>query len=241
MTTSRSEEHTSELQSRPHLVCRLLLEKKNALRFSTAHQVTLFFCLFFSMPAINRIYTLSLHDALPISSQTSDTRFNRDVFTEATFTMGDARTALTAIAVHSSVAKQMVKNDDIVYMPDSQGNLTIPTYMGLRVIEDDGLTVAAGTTDGFKYTSVIFGPGAFGYGEGDPLNPVEVYRDPQGGNGGGIETLWERHTWLLHPFGFQQTGTPAGESFTQAELSGAGVWDRILPRKLVPMAFLVTN
>src|SRR5436305_6154389 len=27
-STSRSEEHTSELQSRPHLVCRLLLEKK---------------------------------------------------------------------------------------------------------------------------------------------------------------------------------------------------------------------
>src|SRR6266498_5231514 len=26
--TRRSEEHTSELQSRPHLVCRLLLEKK---------------------------------------------------------------------------------------------------------------------------------------------------------------------------------------------------------------------
>src|SRR6266498_4540658 len=27
-TAGRSEEHTSELQSRPHLVCRLLLEKK---------------------------------------------------------------------------------------------------------------------------------------------------------------------------------------------------------------------
>src|SRR3989442_1927934 len=27
----RSEEHTSELQSRPHLVCRLLLEKKQSL------------------------------------------------------------------------------------------------------------------------------------------------------------------------------------------------------------------
>src|SRR5436305_4587044 len=27
---TRSEEHTSELQSRPHLVCRLLLEKKNS-------------------------------------------------------------------------------------------------------------------------------------------------------------------------------------------------------------------
>src|SRR3989442_7471428 len=29
----RSEEHTSELQSRPHLVCRLLLAKKNILRY----------------------------------------------------------------------------------------------------------------------------------------------------------------------------------------------------------------
>src|SRR3989442_8724557 len=28
MLRQRSEEHTSELQSRPHLVCRLLLEKK---------------------------------------------------------------------------------------------------------------------------------------------------------------------------------------------------------------------
>src|SRR3989442_5530901 len=28
---ARSEEHTSELQSRPHLVCRLLLEKKKSL------------------------------------------------------------------------------------------------------------------------------------------------------------------------------------------------------------------
>src|SRR6266498_4175877 len=32
-SASRSEEHTSELQSRPHLVCRLLLEKKNDPRY----------------------------------------------------------------------------------------------------------------------------------------------------------------------------------------------------------------
>src|SRR5690554_7618859 len=31
-TTYRSEEHTSELQSRPHLVCRLLLEKKKQIQ-----------------------------------------------------------------------------------------------------------------------------------------------------------------------------------------------------------------
>src|SRR5690554_7595851 len=33
LNTLRSEEHTSELQSRPHLVCRLLLEKKNRTLF----------------------------------------------------------------------------------------------------------------------------------------------------------------------------------------------------------------
>src|SRR3989442_11730508 len=32
----RSEEHTSELQSRPHLVCRLLLEKKKKARRNTS-------------------------------------------------------------------------------------------------------------------------------------------------------------------------------------------------------------
>src|SRR5690554_4282424 len=31
----RSEEHTSELQSRPHLVCRLLLEKKKMLKLAS--------------------------------------------------------------------------------------------------------------------------------------------------------------------------------------------------------------
>lgn len=176
-----------------------------------------------------------------IAGQTASTLFNRDAFTEAVYTMGDASTSLSAIAVHSAVMAQMVKNDDIDFIPDSQGQLTIPTYMGLRVIVDDGLTVTAGSTDGFKYTSIIYGADAFGYGVGAAEVPVEVEREAAQGNGGGIETLWERNTWILHPFGFQQTGTPAAVSFTQAELATAAVWDRVVDRKLVPMSFLVTN
>src|SRR3954452_25637770 len=38
-STYRSEEHTSELQSRPHLVCRLLLEKKKMKQYRTWHTV----------------------------------------------------------------------------------------------------------------------------------------------------------------------------------------------------------
>src|SRR5215475_4774235 len=90
----RSEEHTSELQSRENLVCRLLLEKKkkrsaiscatkktqlgfilvvnpcclsvSSITRRTRTSVCVFF--FFNDTATTEIYTLSLHDALPISS-----------------------------------------------------------------------------------------------------------------------------------------------------------------------------
>jgi hypothetical protein len=179
-----------------------------------------------------------------IDSQTVDTLFNRDAFTEAVYTAGDASDQFNTIAVHSAIMQQMVKNDDIVYIPDSEGRLTIPTYMGLRVVVDDGLTVTAGTTNGFKYTSVIFGAGAFGYGVGTPDVPVEIEREAAQGQGGGIETLWVRNTWLLHPFGFQQiTSTPPanGFSYTQTELATAGLWDRVVDRKNVPLSYLITN
>src|SRR3712207_8843704 len=44
-TTPRSEEHTSELQSRQYLVCRLLLEKKKILTQSSTQHSVLPYCL----------------------------------------------------------------------------------------------------------------------------------------------------------------------------------------------------
>src|SRR2546422_5539994 len=41
ITAERSEEHTSELQSRLHLVCRLLLEKKKKKQKNTKHIICL--------------------------------------------------------------------------------------------------------------------------------------------------------------------------------------------------------
>src|SRR6516225_8011684 len=92
---SRSEEHTSELQSHVNLVCRLLLEKKKkhllaeyrprciiyvgthpAPQFMIPQQlaesslerlyVSHLHHFFFIATATTEIYTLSLHDALPI-------------------------------------------------------------------------------------------------------------------------------------------------------------------------------
>src|SRR3712207_2130374 len=64
--TPRSEEHTSELQSRQYLVCRLLLENKKLPHSRDLHEIDYYF-FFFNDAATTEIYTLSLHDALPIS------------------------------------------------------------------------------------------------------------------------------------------------------------------------------
>lgn len=177
-----------------------------------------------------------------IAGQSAATRWSRAAFTTAAFTLGDSFENTGAIGVHSFIYQQMVDGDDIDFIPDSQGQMTIPTFMGKRVIVDDSHTVTAGATDGFKYTTILFGAGAFGWGEGSPTVPVAVQREEDQGNGGGVETLWSRKTYLLHPFGFQFTSTTvADESATLAELRLAVNWDRVVARKNVPIAYLITN
>lgn len=176
------------------------------------------------------------------NSATAANLFSRANFTSAAFTLGDAFENTGVLAVHSTVYKRMVDNDDIDFIPDSNGRLTIPTFMGKRVVVDDGMTVTAGATNGFKYTSILFGEGALGFGKGSPSNPVEVERKAGQGNGGGTEVLWTRETYLLHPFGFSfSSGSVVGNSATIAEMKLAANWDRVVERKNVPLAYLITN
>lgn len=181
------------------------------------------------------------------SEITANTVFTRANFTTAAFSMGDMVDGITAIAVHSTIMKRMTDNNDIDFIRDSEGNILLATYLGRRIIMDDTLpyTPAEGSAagdDAPQYTSILFGPGAFGYGDGSPLNPVEIQREAAQGNGAGVETLWTRKTWILHPFGYQNTGTPAAEGgFTTTELAAATTWARVVARKNIPMAFLITN
>jgi hypothetical protein len=176
-----------------------------------------------------------------IAGQSASTLFSRQNFINASYTLGDMVGEVSAMAVHSNVMKQMSEQGDVEDVLDADGNLLYQSYMGKRLIMDDQMTAIAGTTDGVKYTSILFGPGAFGFGNGTPTRPVAIDLDESAANGAGVEELWVRNTWILHPFGFQQTGTPAATSFTLAELRTAAVWDRVVERKNVPLAFLVTN
>lgn len=183
---------------------------------------------------------------------TSANLFNRAAFTGAIATLGDQFAKIVAIAVHSVVYFQMVKNDDIQFIRPSTVDPNIPIsdngqpyFLGKPVIVDDSMPVfvGSGSPASYIYMSMLFGQGAIGYGERPPLVPMEVYRRPDEGNGGGVEQLWERKSMIVHPFGYQFTSASvAGLCPTLNELTLAANWERIVPfRKNVPIAFLLTN
>lgn len=177
-----------------------------------------------------------------VGAASASEKFSADNFINAAFTMGDAVDGIGAIAVHSVVYMSMVKQNLITFVKNSENSLVIPYYLGKVVIRDDTMPVVVGTNR-VKYTSVLFGYGCIGFGEATPDNAVEVYREPLKGNGGGIESLITRKTWLLHPFGYKfNSASIAGTTPTHAELELATNWERVAyERKQVPIAFLVTN
>ncbi|WP_455923278.1 major capsid protein [Pseudomonas putida] len=158
-------------------------------------------------------------------------------FQDAAFTAGDAADQFSAIGVHSAVMNQMVKQDMIEYLRDSDGKIILATYLGKPVFMDDGLTYSAG-----KFLSVFFGQGAFGYGVGSPHTPEELQRKPDGGNGGGAEVLWERKTYILQPAGFSWAGSNVlNQSPTATQYAAAANWTRVFDRKQVPFAAVISG
>ena len=59
-----SEEHTSELQSRVYLVCRLLLEKKKCLAYLTLLSLTLYTIVFFNKAISPTLLAFTARDSL---------------------------------------------------------------------------------------------------------------------------------------------------------------------------------
>ena len=163
-------------------------------------------------------------------------------FVDALATAGESDDGLALLAVHPDTFTQMRKQDQIEFIQDSQTGIMIPTYNGKRVVRDKKLPVIAGATSGFKYVSVLYGAGVFGYAEGTPERPVATEYDELAGNGAGVETLVERKQWLIHPEGFQWTeASVAGGSPTTAEYETAANWSRVFERENVKLAFYVHN
>jgi hypothetical protein len=169
------------------------------------------------------------------------TDFSTEAFIDAVVTMGDSGDALSLLMVHSIVKAKMRKNDLIDFIPDSEGNMKIPTYQGLLVVEADAVPHSSGT-----YETWVFGVGAVQLGAGSPKVPTEVARHSLSGNGGGSEVLSNRHEWAIHPVGCKYAGTAANggpsNAATSNNLAAAGSWERVYgERKQIKIARLITT
>jgi hypothetical protein len=173
------------------------------------------------------------------------TTFSAEALIDAVLTMGDSLEDLTMMMMHSVPYGRLLKNNLIDFVPDSEGRLTIPTFMGRRIILDDSMPVTDNNPN-VDYETWLFGEGAVQLGVGAPPIQTETDRKPEAGNGGGQEVLHHRWYWTIHPVGHKWAGSAANGGPTNAatsnNLAHAGSWQRVYTeRKQIKIARLITT
>lgn len=166
------------------------------------------------------------------------TNFSAEAFINAAGTMGDSADQLSLVMVHSTVYQRMQKNNLIDFIPDSEGRVSIPTFLGHQVIVDDMMPRSSNV-----YDTWIFGAGAAQLGEASADMPTETFREPLAGQGGGQDVLVTRRVYTCHPVGhaFIQSSIPNGGP-SNSDLATAANWSRRFPeRKQIRFARLVTR
>lgn len=146
---------------------------------------------------------------------------------DAFYRLGDNASAVTAISVHSVTMNKLLKDDLIDFIKFSDGRAEVPTYLGKRVIVDDGMPYDPVTDIATTY---IFGDAAVGYSEGI-VGPedLEFDRDILAGD----TVMAQRRRFVLHPRGIRWTGVPAGDFPTNAELATSDNWALVYEPKNV--------
>jgi hypothetical protein len=179
------------------------------------------------------------------------TDFSGNAFIDTCTLLGDAAEDVTAVFMHSIVYSKAQKNNLIDFIPDAEGHINIPTYLGRRVIVDDGMPNPAHpdaqlrTATGVYHTWLV-GPASFRLGVGTPIVPTEVFRFPDRGNGAGSDVLYNRVEWSIHPVGHAYIGSPGNGGPSNAATGGGladpTAWVRVFPeRKQVKLARLITT
>lgn len=173
---------------------------------------------------------------------TSAELVSADAILDTRQTMGDAMSDLRTLIMHSVVYTRLSKQNLIDFIPDSEGKVNFPTYLGYNVIVDDGVKKIVGSNR-TKYVTYLLGADALCFNETPLPNAVAYDRDESKANGMGIEELWTRRQFVMHPYGIKWTDSSVSAEFpTNAELALATNWDRVYAeRKQIPISFLLTN
>jgi hypothetical protein len=169
-----------------------------------------------------------------VSSETGTAAyFSSDYVIDAMQLLGEKKRGFKAILVHSAVHAWMQKQDLIDYVPDSQQNRMVETYMGMEVLIDDYSPLSSSV-----YDSIILKPGALAFGIGS-----QGYEPTKLGEkellGFGTEYIITRRAFAMHPLGTaMQESNISGISPTDAELVQAATWDKVVNANNMPFVVL---
>lgn len=168
-------------------------------------------------------------------------KISANAIIEAGQTMGDKSKSLTVLSMHSRLVANLKLQNLIAYIPNSRGEIVIPTYLGYEVMETDNLPFSGG-----NYTSYLSAKGIVGFTENPPDLPVETFRAPDKGNGSGVETLYTRRQFAMHPYGFNWTDTTLAAPSVfpiRTNLELAANWTRpaAIERKHIPFVAIISK
>ena len=149
-------------------------------------------------------------------------------FIDASYKLGDQVDQLSAVALHSATMQVLAKQGLIETFRDADGVILYHSFMGKRVIVDDGMP-----KDGGVFTSYLFGAGALGYQEVTPPVAVETDRDSLASE----DILINRRHFVLHPRGIKWAGA-AGLAPDNNGLATDTNWTRVYDPKQIRIVAL---
>jgi len=158
---------------------------------------------------------------------------NANAVLDAKQTLGDAANKLTAIAMHSETFTLLQRQNLVEYIPNSEGVIDFPRYLGYKVIVDDGLAPV-----GNIFSTYLFAEGAFARGEAVPesLTPIELGRDILASD----DILVSRRAICLHPVGvsWKQPDNSPNATPSNVELMNGDNWAKVSDDKSIGIVML---
>jgi len=104
------------------------------------------------------------------------------------------------------------------------------------------IDISSATSGKRKYHTYLFAPGAIALGVGRHPNPLSIQRNEYAGAGEGIEAVFSRHTFLLHPRGIAwQNAVVSDHTPTNTDLLNPLNWLRVWNRKEIRFACIISN
>lgn len=147
--------------------------------------------------------------------------------TDAAVTGGDYMDLFDTLVVTPVTYGKLIKADQNDFIPASKTDTGFSMYAGKKLIVASGF----GNT-----SSILCRSGALAFGTGSVLNPFEIERVANGGNGQGGDILHSRQTVVVHPQGFNFLGDISDISL--AGVADEANWEMAVELEQVPFRLI---